>query len=187
MTDRNYTARLVTNPGRPGFLVEYRHPGVPDRHGYGRKVTRGLKTRDQEEADAILADLKQDPRSTRDLHELGARKLAAARFHAKAVDVFYDVYARDDAGARRREKVIPLEASDRVAPVIALAGNTAVGKTTLLRRLIGTDPVTERFPATSGNRTTLFPFEIVVEDGKFRAAVSFRSETETEQALQQMS
>jgi len=46
--------------------------------------------------------------------------------------------------------------------------------------------VDERFPAISGNRTTLFPFEVVVEDGKFRAAVSFRSETETEQALQQM-
>src|SRR5262249_14807479 len=47
-------------------------------------------------------------------------------------------------------------------------------------------PVHERFPATSGNRTTLFPFEVIVEDGKFRAAVSFRSETETENALQQM-
>ena len=84
------------------------------------------------------------------------------------------------------KKKIPLEASDRVAPVIALVGNTAVGKTTLLRRIIGTDPVTERFPATLGNRTTLFPFELVVEDGKFRVAVSFRSESETEQALQQM-
>lgn len=185
MTDRNYTARLVTNPGRPGFLVEYRHPGVPDRHGYGRKVTRGLKTRDQSDAEVILTDLNKIL-ADKNLHELGARKLASARFHAKAVEVFYDVYAREDAGAKRRERVIPLEASDRTAPVVALVGNTSVGKTTLLRHIIGTDPVTERFPATSGNRTTLFPFEVVVEDGKFRAAVSFRSETETEQALQQM-
>lgn len=185
MAERNYTARLVTNPGRPGFLVEYRHPGVPDRYGYGRKVTRGLKTRERGEAEDILADLNKIL-ADKSLHELGARKLAAARFHAKAVEVFYDVYAREDAGAKRREKVIPLEASDRAAPVIALVGNTSVGKTTLLRHIIGTDPVTERFPATSGNRTTLFPSEIVVEDGKFRAAVSFRSETETEQALQQM-
>jgi hypothetical protein len=185
MIDRNYTARLVTNPGQPGFLVEYRHPGVPDRHGYGRKVTRGLKTRDQNDAEVILADLNKIL-ADKNLHELGARKLASARFHAKAVEVFYDVYAREDAGAKRRERVIPLEASDRTAPVIALVGNTSVGKTTLLRHIIGTDPVTERFPATSGNRTTLFPFEVVVEDGKFRAAVSFRSETETEQALQQM-
>ena len=185
MTDRNYTARLVTNPGRPGFLVEYRHPGVPDRQGYGRKVTRGLKTRDPNDAEEILTDLNKIL-ADKNLHELGARKLAAARLHAKAVEVFYDVYAREDAGAKRRERVIPLETSDRAAPIIALVGNTSVGKTTLLRHIIGTDPVTERFPATSGNRTTLFPFEVVVEDGKFRAAVSFRSETETEQALQQM-
>jgi hypothetical protein len=183
MAERNYTARLVTNPGRPGFLVEYRHPGIPDRHG--RKVTRGLKTRDRDEAERLLADLNEIL-ADKSLHELAARKLAAARFHGKAVEVFYDVYASEDAGARRREKVIPLEASGRGAPVVALVGNTSVGKTTLLRRILGTDQVSERFPATSGNRTTLFPFEVVVEDGKFRAAVSFRSETETEQALQQM-
>ncbi len=185
MADRNYTARLVTNPGRPGFLVEYRHPGVPDRHGYGRKVTRGLKTRDQNDAEVVLADLNKIL-ADKNLHELGARKLASARFHAKAVEVFYDVYAREDVGAKRRERLIPLEASDRTAPVVALVGNTSVGKTTLLRHILGTDPISERFPATSGNRTTLFPFEVVIEDGKFRAAVSFRSETETEQALQQM-
>jgi hypothetical protein len=185
MADRTYTARLVTNPGRPGFLVEYRHPGIPDRHGYGRKVTRGLKTRDVNDAEKILSDLNKIL-ADKSLHELGARKIAAARLHTKAVEVFYEVYSREDEGTRRREKLIPLEASDRTAPVVALVGNTSVGKTTLLRHLIGTDPVSERFPATSGNRTTLFPFEVVVEDGKFRAAVSFRSETETEQALQQM-
>jgi hypothetical protein len=166
-------------------MVEYRHPGVPDRHGYGRKVTRGLNTRDRKDAEAILADLNTIL-SDKSLHELGARRRASARFHAKAVEVFYDVYSREDAGAKRRERVISLETSDRAAPVIALAGNTSVGKTTLLRHIIGTDLVTERFPATSGNRTTLFPFEVIVEDGKFRAAVSFHSETETEQALQQM-
>lgn len=185
MSDRTYTARLVTNPGRPGFMVEYRHPAVPDRHGYGRKVTRGLNTRDRKDAEAILADLNTIL-SDKSLHELGARRRASVRFHAKAVEVFYDVYSREDAGAKRRERVISLETSDRAAPVIALAGNTSVGKTTLLRHIIGTDLVTERFPATSGNRTTLFPFEVIVEDGKFRAAVSFHSETETEQALQQM-
>jgi hypothetical protein len=185
VADRSYTARLVTNPGQPGFLVEYRHPGIPDRHGYGRKVTRGLKTRDKNDAEEILADLNKIL-ADKNLRELGARKIAAARLHAKAVEVFYDVYAREDAGAKRRERVIPLESSDRSAPVVALVGNTSAGKTTLARHIIGTDPLTERFPATSGNRTTLFPFEVVVEDGKYRAAVSFRSETETEQALQQM-
>lgn len=185
MVDRTYTARLVTNPGRPGLLVEYRHPGVPDRYGYGRKVTRGLNTRDRKEADAVLADLNR-LLADKNFHELGARKLAAARFHAKAIDVFYDVYTREDAGAQRREKEIPLDAHDRVAPVVALLGNTSVGKTTLARNILGTDPVTERFPPTSGNRTTLFQWEIVVEDGRFRCAVSFRSETETELALQQM-
>jgi hypothetical protein len=158
---------------------------VPDRDGYGLKVTRGLKTRDRTEAEAILADLTTIL-SDKNLHELGARKIASARFHPKAVEVFYGVYAREDVGAKGREKLILLEASDCAAPVVGIVGNTSVGKTSLVRRIIGTDPVTERFPATSGNRTTLFPFEVAVEDGKFRAAVSFRSETETEQALQQM-
>src|SRR4051812_16852131 len=110
-------------------MVEYRHAGIPDRHGYGRKVTRGLNTRDRAEAELILADLNKIL-ADKSLHELGARKRAALRFHAKAVDVFYDVYTREDAGARRRERVIPLEASDRAAPVIGLVGNTSVGKTT---------------------------------------------------------
>jgi hypothetical protein len=183
MSDRNYTARLVTNPGRPGFLAEYRHPGVVDRQGYGRKVTRGLKTRNRAEADLIVADLNKIL-ADKSFHEVGARKLAAAHFHPKAVEAFYGVYAREDAGANRREKDIPLERSDSSPPIVGMVGNTSVGKTSLLRRILGTVP--ERFPATSGNRTTLFPFEVLIEDGKFRAAVSFRSETETELALQQM-
>jgi hypothetical protein len=183
--DRTYTARLVTNPGRPGYMVEYRHPGVPDRHGYGRKVTRGLNTRDRAEAEVILADLNKIL-ADKSLHELGARRRAVLRFHGKAVDVFYDVYNREDAGARHREREIPLEASALAAPVIGLVGITSVGKTTLLRHIMGTDPIHERFPATSGNRTTLFAFEVILEEGKFRAAASFRSETETEIVLQQM-
>jgi hypothetical protein len=183
MVERTYTARPVTNPGRPGFLAEYRHPGVLDRQGYGRKVTRGLKTRNKPEADLIVADLNKILADA-SLHEVAARKLAAARFHPKAVEAFYGVYSREDAGGKRRESAISLERSDRSAPMIGVVGNTSTGKTSLLRRIIGT--VAERFPATSGNRTTLFPCEILVEDGKFRAAVSFRSETETELALQQM-
>lgn len=184
MADRMYTARLVTNPGRPGFLAEYRHPGVLDRQGYGRKVTRGLKTREKAEADAIVRDLNQILADSV-FHELSARSQAAARFHPKAVEAFYGVYTREDAGSTRREQVIPLERSNRSGPTVGLVGNTSVGKTSLLRRVLGT--VNERFPAISGNRTTLFPGEFLIEDGQFRAAVSFRSETETELALQQMS
>lgn len=184
MADRIYTARLVTNPGRPGFLVEYRHPGVPDRQGYGKKVTRGLNTRDEAEANAILVDLNAIL-ADKNLHELAARKLARARFCSKAVEVFYGVYEKDRTEASRLERVVPLAQTANSVPVVALLGNTSVGKTTLLRHLMGTDLTSERFPATSGNRTTLFPFEVIVEDGRFRAAVSFRTETEVEQLLQQ--
>lgn len=183
MAARVYTARLVTNSGRPGLLVEFRHPGVLDRQGYGRKVTRGLKTRDKPEADTILTDLNQILADA-SLHEFSARNLAAAQFHPKAVEAFYGVYTREDAGVARREQLIPLERPECGVPTIGLVGNTSVGKTSLLRRILGT--VNERFPAISGNRTTLFPCEFLVEDGQFRAAISFRSETETELALQQM-
>src|SRR5688572_1123390 len=130
MAEKIYTARLVTNPGRPGFLVEYRHPGVLDRQGYGRKVTRGLKTRHKAEADAIVRDLNQILADA-SLHELSARNLAAARFHPKAVEAFYGVYTREDAGATRREQVIPLERPERSGPTVGLVGNTSVGKTSL--------------------------------------------------------
>lgn len=187
MVTHLYTARLVRNSGQPGLLVEFRHPGVKDKAGYGRKVTRGLGTREESEATEILNDLNLILADS-SLHEVGARTVARARgIHAKAIEVFYGVFGRDDAASiRHRDKFIPIEDPFGQMPSVLLVGNTGAGKTSLARHLLGTDPTKERFPATSGNRTTLFPSDFVVQEGHFRAVVTFRSETRTEEALRQM-
>ena len=76
--------------------------------------------------------------------------------------------------AALREAVIPLPKSspDGYRRVLFL-GTTGAGKTTLVRQLIGTDPVKERFPSTSTAKTTIHDTEIVLAEGDWRAVVTF--------------
>lgn len=181
-----YTARLDTHPGRPGFLIEFRHPGVLDNLGKpGRKTRRGLATNDPQEANKILSDvsaLLADP----ELHSPIARKLSKSKYHAKAVEIFYDAFIRNsDSGKKRREKALPLPAPNGLYNEIALVGSTSAGKTTLLRHLSGSDNTSDRFPATSGSRTTTFPLEMIVQESPFRAVLSFLSESEVYATVEQ--
>src|SRR5438045_306291 len=58
MDSKSYTARLDSHPGRPGYLVEFRHPCVLDKTGrYGKKLRRGLGTTNVAEAEQVVADL----------------------------------------------------------------------------------------------------------------------------------
>jgi hypothetical protein len=43
----------------------------------------------------------------------------------------------------------------------------------LLRQLLGTHPDTERFPSTSTAKTTVHEMEVILDDGPFRAVVTF--------------
>jgi len=63
-------------------------------------------------------------------------------------------------------------------------GTTGVGKTTLVRQLLGTNPELERFPSTSPARTTICDFEAILDDGPFRAVVSFISRELTVQHVE---
>ena len=55
--------------------------------------------------------------------------------------------------------------------------STGAGKTSLARHLIGSDPDKDRFPSTSTAKTTVSDIELILAEGKFKAAVTFFSET----------
>ena len=86
--------------------------------------------------------------------------------------------------AALREAVIALPESgpDGYRWVFFL-GTTGAGKTTLVRQLIGTDPLKERFPSTATAKTTIHDTEIVVADGDWRAVVTFASSDEVREHL----
>ena len=70
---------------------------------------------------------------------------------------------------------------------VLLLGTTGSGKTTLVRQLIGTDPVKERFPSISTAKTTVHDTEIVVCDGLWRAIVTFVPGDEVREYLNESS
>ena len=83
-----------------------------------------------------------------------------------------------------REEVIPLPPSDPEGyRHVLLLGTTGAGKTTLVRQLIGTNPKTERFPSTSTAKTTIHDTEIVLDEGPWRAVVTFAPSQEVRGAL----
>ena len=68
-----------------------------------------------------------------------------------------------------REEGIPLPPSEEGYATVMLVGTIGAGKTTVLRRLIGSD----RFPSTSTARTTTADIEIITADGPFAGIVTF--------------
>ena len=163
--------------GRASWCVIFRHP-VCKEVGSSQhlRVRRGLGTPDRAKAEALVAELNEllaDP----SFWKLGERERASRRFAPKIVAAFYDHMAPPERDPwTDREKVIHLpggrDAADGYARV-QLIGTTGAGKTTLLRQFIGTDPVRERFPSISPAKTTVCDMEVVLDDGPFRAVVSF--------------
>jgi ABC-type branched-subunit amino acid transport system ATPase component len=111
---------------------------------------------------------------TESLWEPTSRSLAAGRFDARVVDIFYDGLEATQTDFRAlRDDLIPLPTADGYRTVLLL-GTTGAGKTTVARQLLGTDPVTERFPSTSTARTTVADAELITtDDGIYRAVVTF--------------
>ena len=84
-----------------------------------------------------------------------------------------------------RDELIPLPSEDEGYRRVRILGTTGAGKTTLVRQLIGTDPVSERFPSTSNSRCTVHDTEIVLDDGPWRLAVTFASESKVRLHLEE--
>lgn len=171
-----YSASLSQTQGRAGYSIIFRHPARRDEATGkpGVRVRRGLGTRDEAEAGGLrdqLNVLLGDPK----YHDLAARSEAQRRFDPRVVAIFYDKMTPEEMDfAALRDAAVPLPASgpDGYRRVLLL-GTTGAGKTTLVRHLIGTDPVNERFPSTSTAKTTIHDTELVCAEGDWRAVATF--------------
>lgn len=186
MDKRSYSAALSQTQGRSGYSIIFRHPVRRDdaTGKVGVRVRRGLGTRDEAEAERLREELNlllSDP----SYHDPAARAQADRRFDPRVVDIFYDKMVPEEADfAALRNTVIPLPevGPDGYRRVLFL-GTTGAGKTTLVRQLIGTDPLTERFPSTSTAKTTIHDTEIVLANGNWRAVATFASSDEVREYL----
>ena len=163
-----FTAKL--SPGRKKWCVLFRHPKLSDVSGKPRRVRYGIGTEIREEAEKILADLNEIL-AKEELWSPGAKEIALRDYHPTAIACFYEgIEVRIvDPWVKREEAIqLPREGFS----IVQLTGATGAGKTTLVRQLIGTDPITEKFPATSNSRTTIFDTEIICAPGEYQAVVS---------------
>lgn len=186
MDNTRYSASLSQTQGRSGYSVIFRHPARRDdaTGKPGVRVRRGLGTRDEADAERLRDELNLllgDPK----FHDPAARAEAERRFDPRVVDIFFDKMVPEEMDfAALREAVIALPESgpDGYRRVLFL-GTTGAGKTTLVRQLIGTDPVKERFPSTSTAKTTIHDTEIVLAEGDWRAVATFASSDELREYL----
>jgi len=186
MAAHTYTASLSKSQGRAGYSVIFRHPARKDESTgkFGLRVRRGLNTREGTEAERLRDQLNELLKEDR-YHDPSARAEAERRFDPLVVDIFFDKMVPEELDFRNiRDEAIPLPESkaDGYRSVLLL-GTTGAGKTTLVRQIIGTDPLNERFPSTSTAKTTVHDTEIVMDDGNWRAVVTFVPSDEAREYL----
>ncbi len=181
----SYRATLSRTQGRKSWCVIFQHPLRRNANGkIGLRIRRGLNTDNETEARDLVDQLNTllaDP----SFHNVASRERAALRFAPRVVDAFFSDLTptqKDSWGVRDLHLPLPSRA-DGYAKVQFL-GTTGVGKTTLVRQMLGTDPERERFPSTSPARTTICDFEAVLTDAPFRAVVSFISRELTVQHVE---
>ncbi len=162
--------------GRASWCVIFRHPVCRAPNGQSLRIRRGLGTREETTAKEMIAQLN-DLLSDESWWSPAKRGEAAMRFDERVVRAFFDDMEPTDRDTwDERESVLPLpggkDSNDGYARIL-MVGTTGSGKTTLVRQLLGTDPKTERFPSTSAAKTTVSDLEVILEDGPFRAVVTF--------------
>ena len=186
MASKPYSASLVRDPGRNFYSIKFRHPRRFTADGKpGLNVRRGLGTDVEAEA-RHLVDQMDQLLADESLWAPTAREAAARRFHPKIVEAFYTGLGATPADpALKRDRLLPLPGRDEGYRRVLLVGTFGAGKTTLVRQILGTDPETERFPATSSNRTTTSKLEVVLADGPFRAVATFLHRDEVRQYVEE--
>jgi hypothetical protein len=170
-----YTASKSRSQGRDSWTVIFRHPVRLDASGKpGRRVRRGLGTKDKGEADRLVAEVNELLQSE-ELWEPAARTALSSRFDDRTLDIFYDgVEPTSHDPEALRDELLPLPDADQDYRSVLMLGTTGAGKTTLVRQLLGTDLETERFPSTSTAKTTVADTELIFDPSPiYRAAVTF--------------
>ncbi len=184
MEKKYYTARKLKPANRESWVLEYRHPLLPDEKGKpGRKIRIGLGTRDEVFAEQLVTEMNE--LLSNEIYWKPSSKLTAKNlFNSGIVNSFYSEieYVIKDYKQKRNE-LIPLKTLSDGYSTVLLLGSTGAGKTTLLRRIMGTDPLNEKFPATSTAKTTVFDTEIILAAGSYKAVVTFYTESETRELI----
>lgn len=177
----NYIARKHRTEGRKFFSVTFRHPMKSEQgRTSGRKVAKGLGTADEAEADRWVTELNELLGSP-EFHAYGAEAEARKRFAPIVCDIFYEGLEPTGTNHRaEREKRIQTPSGYTSSLIVGITG---AGKSTLLQHLAGIDPVKEKFPATSINRTTTCDIELITGGQDYRAVVTFLSHQQVQQAV----
>lgn len=181
-----YKASLSRTQGRQSYSIIFRHPvrKDPNTGKPGRRVRAGLGTKDETEASKLVNQMNE-LLANADFWTIGAQATARGRFDTRIVDIFFhDIVPQPTDFMSVREQVIPIPSSgDSNYRSALLLGTTGAGKTTVLRQIIGTHPVKERFPSTSTAKTTVADTEIIVAEGDYQAVITFMERDEVRDYL----
>ena len=181
-----YKASLSRTQGRQSYSIIFRHPvrKDPNTGKPGRRVRAGLGTKDETEAGQLVNQMNELLANS-DFWTIGAQATARGRFDTRIVDIFFhDIVPQPTDFMSVREQVIPIPSSDGSDYRSALLlGTTGAGKTTVLRQIIGTHPIKERFPSTSTAKTTVADTEIIVAEGDYHAVITFMERDEVRDYL----
>lgn len=176
-----YTARLTNNTNGTSFSIEFRHPMLLDNQGKpGKKIRKGLGS-NLELAQQVLNDVNK-LLSNNYFWSLECYEESQKEYHYKAVEIFYGPmeYELIESSYEQRGKIITIPLSN---PKVMLLGATGVGKTSIIRQLIGTEPNDISFPAVSASRTTTCDTEYIFAPGDWGSVVTFLSQVEVIQLV----
>ena len=158
---------------RAGWCAIFYHPLRRGRDGKPLRVRRGLATRDDSKADRRIEQLNR-LLSDQTYWSPTARARAEREVDGEVVRAFYDGLDIEVVdGWKSRDAVIELPNKTDGYTRVLMLGSTGAGKTTFIRQLIGSDPIRDRFPSTATAKTTTAAIEVVMDDGPYRAVVSF--------------
>lgn len=173
MTSTNYTASKVRNKEGATWILAFRHPLKLDQRGKpGRKMRRSTGTTDETRAEELRVQLNA-LLSDESWFSVDRQAGASEVFDELVVRAFYeDLTTPTTRSFDVRGLKIHLPSKEEGYCRVLLVGPTGVGKTSLLRQLIGSHPERDRFPSTSASRTTISDIEVITTPDRGYACVA---------------
>ncbi len=182
---KKYSASLSQSKGRHSWCVIFQHPLIQSKNGKtGARIRKGLGTSDKDEAQKLVDQLNEIL-SNESLWSTAAKESIEHKYDKRIISAFYDKLTPVLHNSRSlRDELMPLPGIDDDYVRLLLLGTTGAGKTTVVRQLIGTDPLKERFPSTSASKTTICDTEIILSEDSFKAIVTFFPEAKVRQYIE---
>lgn len=178
MADNKVTFRIPN--GKNSYVFSFRHPVIKDTNGNGKKIQRGAGTSDEMVVLKLVEQL-QELISNEKWHNAFKRFEATEQYDRIVVEAFYDCMP-NIVEVNTALDVIPMKSLEEGFPIKTFVGMSGGGKTSLLRKLMGTTK--DVFPTTSTNRTTTCDMEVIKVKSKiYEMAVQFISRNELEADL----